>query len=472
MRWRDVLTGEGFRNWLLDLTAGGHLASGAPLDPFTTSNRRLVRTAGWLEALAAGRAEAIESRLRQAVTDLARAALVAGDGPTPALTELGRSVLRRWQDRGLANEDPQHEVARALVLLQEALRQRVEPYVGIARFWSEIRDVYDVDALLSAPAALYVLSYLNQTRADFNPWRVVHAARAGFPVDGTIAWESLFDELGSGEELEAAIEALRGRVHDWSTRAGGRLDFCRALELALLTAPEARETLERWRAGVGDAAVDACLGLLVSPVPVDAEQRIAEVERLLADRGNVVLYGPPGTGKTRCAFALAERWRYTHGPDTVFRVTFHPSYGYEDFVQGFRPAPDDPGRFSLQDGVLLRAAAAAERLGARRRQDVPESVPQVLLLVDEINRGDTARVFGELITFIEPDKRGVRFRLAQSPDRTVTIPPQPPSARHHEHRRPQRQPARRRDAAPLRLRGGPPRAGGLPDRRRLAGRGG
>jgi len=143
-----------------------------------------------------------------------------------------------------------------------------------------------------------------------------------------------------------------------------------------------------------------------------------EIEELLFERHNVVLFGPPGTGKTRAAFSIADRWARREGNAAVFRVTFHPSYSYEDFIQGFRPDADDPSHFKLQDGVLLRACAVAEEC----LRSNPTAPARVLLVIDEINRGDTARIFGELITFIEGDKRGVRFSTAQEPARERKIP--------------------------------------------------
>ena len=126
-------------------------------------------------------------------------------------------------------------------------------------------------------------------------------------------------------------------------------------------------------------------------------------ERLLDSRLNVVLFGPPGTGKTRRAWAIAERWEADYGPGSVFRVTFHPSYSYEDFVEGYRPTANDPEKFSLQPGVLQKAATRARSSGVER----------VLMVIDEINRADVARVFGELITLLERDKRDTSVNLAQ-----------------------------------------------------------
>ena len=160
------------------------------------------------------------------------------------------------------------------------------------------------------------------------------------------------------------------------------------------------------------AAIDAVVGML----DADAE----EVFNLVLSRQNVVVYGPPGTGKTRLALAIRDWWAHTNGDESVWPITFHPSYAYEDFVIGFRPRREDPATFGLQFGPLLLAADQATRLvqgtGAGE-------LAKVLLVIDEINRADVARVFGELITYIEADKRGEPFRLAQLPDHEISIPP-------------------------------------------------
>jgi 5-methylcytosine-specific restriction protein B len=128
--------------------------------------------------------------------------------------------------------------------------------------------------------------------------------------------------------------------------------------------------------------------LFVSEIQLDAA--LAALHR----RRNLILQGPPGTGKTFLARRLA--WLELGATDAarVELVQFHPSYSYEDFVQGFRP--DTQGAFRLQDGVLLafcqRAAQDPER-------------PH-FLLIDELNRGNLSRIFGELLLLLEADKRG------------------------------------------------------------------
>lgn len=144
------------------------------------------------------------------------------------------------------------------------------------------------------------------------------------------------------------------------------------------------------------------------------DEAAAEAVRLLGAKRNVVLYGPPGTGKTRAALQVRQTWQQQNGADSVVLTTFHPSYSYEDFVQGWRPDPTpaaQPSGFSLQPGVLLLAIQAAKNAAAI------DPDKKVLLIIDEINRGDVARIFGEVITFIEHDKRDLEFTTAQ--DRTT-----------------------------------------------------
>lgn len=162
-----------------------------------------------------------------------------------------------------------------------------------------------------------------------------------------------------------------------------------------------------------------------APLPPLSED-VARVESVLRRKGQVVLYGPPGTGKTHLALKaareLAARQAFQkpyasldsaerlklEGPKGRVRVcTFHPGMGYEDFVEGLRPsAANGQLLFLPRDGIFKELCTDA-------RND-PEAA--YFLLVDEINRGDLPRIFGELMTVIEHDKRGQQVILPVTQD--------------------------------------------------------
>ncbi len=151
------------------------------------------------------------------------------------------------------------------------------------------------------------------------------------------------------------------------------------------------------------------------------------IQSILERKGQSVLYGPPGTGKTfwaeRTANDLASLSAFGqlfeqlddsqkseilgHGiaSGLVRWCCFHPAYGYEDFLEGYRPhTVNGQVSFELRDGVFKKLCKDAESAPNRN----------FYLIVDEINRGDIPRIFGELLTTLERDKRGKRIILPVS----------------------------------------------------------
>ncbi len=135
---------------------------------------------------------------------------------------------------------------------------------------------------------------------------------------------------------------------------------------------------------------------------------------MLKLRKNLILQGPPGTGKTFMARRLA--WCLIGSKDSrsIEMVQFHQSYAYEDFVQGYRPT--ETGGFTLRHGVFYRFC---ER--ARGDKDT-----QYVFIIDEINRGNISRIFGELLMLIEADKREKQYAASLTygaPSERFYVPP-------------------------------------------------
>jgi 5-methylcytosine-specific restriction protein B len=139
------------------------------------------------------------------------------------------------------------------------------------------------------------------------------------------------------------------------------------------------------------------------------EEFLDTVLTLLRERSQLIFYGPPGTGKTYIARKLMEF--ISPEPDTREVVQFHPSYSYEDFVEGYRPTTSSDGRLSyqLQAGPLLQLAEAAET-----------SKHEHVLLIDEINRGNLPRILGELLYALE--YRGEPVRRMYSAGQPLVLP--------------------------------------------------
>ena len=119
---------------------------------------------------------------------------------------------------------------------------------------------------------------------------------------------------------------------------------------------------------------------------------------LIRAKKNVILQGAPGVGKTYAAKRLAYSMMGEKNADRVMMVQFHQSYSYEDFIMGFRPSEKG---FELKHGAFYTFCKKAEE----------DSDSEYFFIIDEINRGNLSKIFGELFMLIESDKRNIELRL-------------------------------------------------------------
>jgi 5-methylcytosine-specific restriction protein B len=154
-----------------------------------------------------------------------------------------------------------------------------------------------------------------------------------------------------------------------------------------------------------DAIGEAAAELLIE------ESFLREIQGLLDEKKQIIFYGPPGTGKTY----LAQRFAQALQPDPAKRdiVQFHPSSSYEDFFEGFRPQIDHQGQmvYELRKGPLALLAEAAEA----------DPLTPYIMIIDEINRANLPRVFGELLFLLEYRSHSVK--TSYRPDEGFELPP-------------------------------------------------
>jgi 5-methylcytosine-specific restriction protein B len=157
----------------------------------------------------------------------------------------------------------------------------------------------------------------------------------------------------------------------------------------------------------GYAVEDALEGLFFS------ESEVRTWLRQWAEGKNLILQGPPGVGKTFVAYRLAYALMKAEDKRRVAFIQFHQSYGYEDFVQGYRPTKDKG--FEVRKGTFYEFCLRAKE----------ERTKPYVFIIDEINRGNISKIFGELLMLIEMDKRGERHALKltyQDEGQTFFIP--------------------------------------------------
>jgi len=310
----------------------------------------------------------------------------------------GNDLVPTWVDQGFVSLPTRNITTLDATITQEELRDAVdEAYSGssynqrqqrVADFWAFLSRVHPGDIVASpSQGALYV----GRVTGDAI-W--VDSAGGLTSLRREVVWgrtATVFDELPAG--LAGHLKAQQDVV-DLSEDLAD-------LEALLQEEPPAPVEL----------ALEPATRALADTLLVDREWLQESID-LLTDQRQLILYGPPGTGKTYLARALAAHlaavgdWQL---------VQFHPSYSYEDFFEGLRPVVGPGGSlsFQLRPGPFRRLVDRA-----RDRPTVPH-----VLVIDEINRGNLAKIFGELYFLLEYRDEPISLLYASSGDPDFSMPP-------------------------------------------------
>lgn len=309
----------------------------------------------------------------------------------------GKDLVNTWLEEGWAS-------------LPATNLRRVEP--GITR--DELKPIVDEDyAHASYAEKANKLDELHAFLSRMQPDHLIATVSQGKLHLGRITETATFEDVTNGDSnLRRTVEWAGGpQGIDYSDFPGDLaarlkvqrdvLDLTQQLEVleGLLVAEQDDVPPPPVEAVVlGDATPELAERLHVS------QAWLQECIDLLNDRPQLIFYGPPGTGKTYIAQDLA---KHVAG-ENVRLVQFHPSYSYEDFFEGFRPTPE--GGFALKPGPMRRIVDQAV---------ANPTVPHVLI-IDEINRGNLAKVFGELYFLLEYRNSNVELLYA---DDDFSLPP-------------------------------------------------
>lgn len=131
-----------------------------------------------------------------------------------------------------------------------------------------------------------------------------------------------------------------------------------------------------------------------------------QIKHLLLRKKNIILQGAPGVGKTFCAKRLAYTILGEENDDRISFIQFHQNYSYEDFIMGYKPEGSD---FVLKEGVFYRFC----------RKALSNPKDKYFFIIDEINRGNLSKIFGELLMLIEKDYRGTYASMPYKEERFV-----------------------------------------------------
>jgi len=226
-----------------------------------------------------------------------------------------------------------------------------------------------------------------KSEMNLEKYDVITLESTGQPLfDNRVAWaKSYLKKAGLINFPKRGFVQISEKGLDLLNKPPSELDkYKRFTDFFSISTSDPDESLPIVPYSIDDILEDGCF---------IARKKLEKILERLRTKKNLILQGPPGTGKTwlakRLAFALVGQ----RDDSKVRAVQFHPNLSYEDFIRGWRPMGD--GKLTLVDGPFVEMMKAAAKNPTSRH----------VVVIEEINRGNPAQIFGEMLTLLEVDKR-------------------------------------------------------------------
>lgn len=399
--WTQCFNIANLEGWLQNLP--NHIPSGKK-DPYTSSMRKAGRLVSALTGTAL-------SRETQQITDLTSAQLY--DKNAGKNSDLGDRLIFLCK---LFNVSSNDELETVLLLFLEGLNENNDFYIGLAKFWYKVSEIYPLSRLANNIPAAYLFSYFSVDNNNYTPLDdlLQNATVSLDPLDVNDL-KTLTISSGAMQKVDSLLTAISG----YTTRSA-REEMLNALNL--IFAFDKQAVIDKLYNPITNPQDNSRLKSILGYY----QQKFTFSKLLYGDfspattnnhilLSPVILYGPPGTGKT---WEMQHRYIDSYSDDDRFVTTFHQSFSYEEFVEGLKASSVSGSiNYSIEPGIFYRACNRAAVLAGYKdldecindiktqRETKIANAPSVLLCIDEINRANVSAVFGDLISLIETSKR-------------------------------------------------------------------
>ena len=294
-------------------------------------------------------------------------------------------------------------------LADRVIRFRKESDRICDQYWPEKMHYQDFNAistylLARYPSKYYIYKY-SEIRATTRVLDSSYVVKKGADTDGLLQAFEFLDIIRSEIQKDPTIRPMLNSVLTSDCYRDDNLN-CVVVDLNFYV----NRFFQEEQPDIPIEAEDPKCGLYSSEDFLEevymSKDDLKNLENLLWTKKNIILQGAPGVGKTFCARRLAYEMMGEKDDTRITLIQFHQNYSYEDFILGYKPIGSD---FELQKGVFYKFCNKAAN-----DPDMP-----YFFIIDEINRGNLSKIFGELLMLIEKDYRGEKLTLAYNEDEFI-----------------------------------------------------